>query len=345
MGGSGNEAGAGQAGSFSGSAGAAGSGGENGPCTGPLPPVSDQVIGWASVSGDGVTTTTGGLGGATVTPKTPQELANYAKSSEPLIIRIESSMDIGTLDVLSNKTLLGVGPNVVLRGGIRVRPLKSSDPHVSNVIIRNLNIDASSSSTDNGGDGIHIERAHHVWVDHCEVWDAPDGNTDITHGANWITISWTRYRYTSSAPKPDHRFSNLIGHSENAGDTNRGRLKVTLHHVHWADGVEQRMPRVRFGEVHVFNSYIASHGAKAGVAAGTEAKLLVENNLFEGVKDPHFFHEGSTTAQIAASGNLYVDVTGKKDVGQGPSFKPPYAYTLDPAESVACNVGRGAGPR
>jgi pectate lyase len=284
-------------------------------------------------------------GGDGLAAATPEQLSSYAKSSDPLIIRIESSMDIGTLDVLSNKTLLGVGPDVTLRGGIRIRPLKSSDPQVSNVVIRNLNIDAATSPQNDGGDGIHIERAHHVWIDHCEVWDAPDGNTDITHGANFITVSWTRYRYTAAAPKPDHRFSNLIGHSENAGETDRGRLKVTYHHVHWAEGVEQRMPRVRFGEVHVFNNYIAATGALAAVAAGTEAKLLVENNHFEGVKDPHFFHEGSTTAQIAASGNIYVNVTGKKDVGQGPSFSPPYAYTLDPAERVACDVSLGAGPR
>jgi pectate lyase len=341
----------GSGGSTPGSGGGAGSsnGGSGGgiplPCTGTAPAVSDQVIGWAAVSGDGVETTTGGLGGETVTATSPEELASYAASSAPLIIRIESSMDIGTLDVVSNKTLLGIGPDVTLRGGIRVRPLKSDDPIVSNVVIRNLHVDAATSVPDDGGDGIHIERAHHVWVDHCEIWDAPDGNTDVTHGSNWVTVSWTRYRYTAAAPNQDHRFSNLIGHSEDTADTDAGRLKVTYHHVHWAENVEQRMPRVRFGEVHVFNNYIAAIGAQAAVAAGTEAKLLVENNHFEGVKDPHFFHEGSTTAEIAATGNIYVNVTGKKDVGQGPAFTAPYQYALDPAEQIACDVSLGAGPR
>ncbi len=347
----GTPASGGSGGSSAGTGGGAGAsnGGSGGgiplPCTGTAPAVSDEVIGWAAVSGDGVETTTGGLGGETVTATSAEELASYAASSAPLIIRIESSLTIGTLDVVSNKTLLGIGPDVTLRGGVRVRPLKSDAPIVSNVVIRNLHIDAATSAPDDGGDGIHIERAHHVWIDHCEIWDAPDGNTDVTHGSNWITVSWTRFRYTAAAPNQDHRFSNLIGHSENSGDTDRGRLKVTYHHVHWAENVEQRMPRVRFGDVHVFNNYIAAIGAQAAVAAGTEAKLLVENNHFEGVKDPHFFHEGSATAQIAATGNIYVNVTGKKDVGQGPSFTPPYEYTLDPAEQVACDVGLGAGPR
>jgi pectate lyase len=307
--------------------------------------VIDQPVGWAAVAGDGVETTNGGVGGEEVTAGSAEMLRTYAASAEPLVIRIEKSLEVGTLDVVSNKTLIGVGANVTLSGGIRVRPLKSSDAIVSNVVIRNLRIDAASSLPDDGGDGIHIERAHHVWIDHCEVFDASDGNTDVTHGSNWVTVSWTKYYYTAAAPKPDHRFSNLIGHSENSADTDRGRLKVTYHHNFWSEGVEQRMPRVRFGQVHVFNNYVNAPGAIATVAAGTEAQLLVENNHFEAVNDPHFFHEGSATAQIAAAGNAYVATTGKRDIGQGSSFDAPYPYTLDPVADVPCQVVLGAGPR
>lgn len=339
------------AGAASGGAGSSGGGpvgmAGRGPlvCEGELPPVVDTPAGWAAVPGEGVETTTGGLGGDEVTASSREELAAYAASPEPLVIRVAQSIDIGTLDVVSNKTLVGTSAEVTLRGGLRIRPLKSDEPPVSNVIVRNLRIDAATSSPDDGGDGIHIERAHHVWIDHCEVFDASDGNTDVTHGSNWVTVSWTRYRYTGAAPKQDHRFSNLIGHSENTGETDRGRLKVTYHHVFWGEGVEQRMPRVRFGQVHVYNNYINAPGAIAAVAAGTEAQLLVEANHFESVNDAHFFHEGSTTAQIAASGNAYVDTTGKRDVGQGSSFQPPYDYVLDDVARVPCDVSLGAGPR
>lgn len=309
------------------------------------PPVVDQPIGWAAVAGDGVETTKGGLGGQEVTATSSEQLAMYAQSAEPLIIRIPSSLNVGTLNIVSNKSLIGVGKDVTLQGGLRVRPLEAGDPLVSNVVIRNLRIDAASSNPEDSGDGIHIERAHHVWVDHCEVFDASDGNLDVSHGSNWITVSWTKFHYTANAPKQDHRFSNLIGHSENTGSTDRGRLKVTYHHIFWSRGVEQRMPRVRFGQVHVFNNYINAPGAIAAVAAGTEAQLLVENNHFEAVNDPHFFHEGSKTAQIVANGNAYVATTGKKDVGQGTAFAAPYPYTLDPVEQVPCDVSLGAGPR
>lgn len=314
-------------------------------CAGSAPDVLNVPIGWAALPGDGVETTNGGLGGEEVTAASAEELKAYAASPEPLIIHIASSLEVGTLDVVSNKTLLGDNANVTLSGGIRIRPLKSSDPIVSNVVIRNLRIDAASSVPEDSGDGIHIERAHHVWIDHCEVFDAADGNTDVTHGSSWVTVSWTKYHYTAAAPKQDHRFSNLIGHSENSADTDRDRLKVTYHHDFWSEGVEQRMPRVRFGQVHVFNNYVNAPGAIATVAAGTEAQLLVENNHFEGVNDAHFFHEGSPSAQIAASGNAYVNTTGKRDVGQGSSFSAPYPYTLDPVADVPCEVVLGVGPR
>jgi pectate lyase len=96
-------------------------------CEGDLPPVVDTPAGWAAVPGDGVETTTGGLGGDEVTASSREELAAYAASPEPLVIRVEQSIDIGTLDVVSNKTLLGASADVTLRGGLRIRPLKSDD--------------------------------------------------------------------------------------------------------------------------------------------------------------------------------------------------------------------------
>jgi pectate lyase len=37
--------------------------------------------------------------------------------------------------------------------------------------------------------------------------------------------------------------------SSNTTELDRGKLKVTFHHNWWADGVIERMPRVRFGDV------------------------------------------------------------------------------------------------
>lgn len=243
----------------------------------------------------------------------------------------------------SNKTLLGMGPGATLLGRLQVRG-KSIDAPIQNVILQNLKINARSTTDD----GIQIHFAHHVWVDHVEVWDALDGNLDVVHGSDLVTISWCKFHYTSDAPDPAHRFSNLVGHGDNNAGEDTGRLRVTYHHNGWADGVTERMPRVRFGEAHLFNNYYSATGNNYAIGGGLKARLRVENNTFDGVKDPHIFYDGEPTAQIVASGNTYVGMsaTTRKETGQGSSFSPPYTVTLDTADATLKDVVmRCAGPR
>jgi pectate lyase len=49
--------------------------------------------------------------------------------------------------------------------------------------------------------------------------------------------------------------------------------------------------------------------------------------------------------QIAAKGDAYFAVAGKRDIGQGAAFTPPYTYQLDPVEGIPCAVTQRAGPR
>ena len=60
-----------------------------------------------------------------------------------------------------------------------------------------------------------------VWLDHLDVLDGEDGNADITKKSDFVTISWTKFRYTdksypSGTSGKSHRFSNLLGGSDNA---------------------------------------------------------------------------------------------------------------------------------
>jgi pectate lyase len=73
---------------------------------------------------------------------------------------------------------------------------------------------------------------------------------------------------------------------------------------------------------------------------------VVENNYFDNVKDPHVFYDMEATAQIAASGNVYMGMsaTTTQDTGQGNAFDPPYAYDLADANSVKAVVMANAGP-
>jgi pectate lyase len=305
----------------------------------------DRLVGWASVAGDGVGTTTGGGSAAPVRPTNSAELVAYARDAAPRVIELTRDFDVSALTLASNKTLIGVGPNVTLNGGLRIRA--SGGGRVSNVIVKNLRINGGASKVD--GDTIQLFNADHVWLDHLEIYDGADGNLDIVHGSNWITISWSRFRYTASAPDAAHRFSTLIGHADDNEAEDFGRMNVSLHHNHWADGVIERMPRVRFGKVHSFNDYFAASGNNYCIRAGRGSQLLIENNYFEGVNSPHEFNDAADepTAHITQRGSVYVDSTGERAENGGgtPFTMAPYPVVLDPAEDVPARVRACAGPR
>lgn len=338
----GQSAGAGGSGGSGGEGGSSGTGGSN---AGACP--SSSLIGWAAASGHGVETTTGGGNATPVTVTTAAELQQYAIDPQPQVIQFTGEISIPELEFASNKTLIGLDPSATLKGGIRIRG-KSKDPAqmISNVILRNFTLNAATGEND--GDGVQIHYAHHVWADHLDIYDGTDGNLDVVHGSDFVTVSWTKFHYTDNAPDPSHRFSNLIGHSDNNAAEDTGRLHITYHHDWWADKVTERMPRIRFGEIHIFNNYYSAAGNNYSIGAGLQAKARVENNYFDGVNDPHIFYDGEPTAQIVASGNTYIGLsdTSAKQTGQGASFTPTYMYKLDTADGGLKDVVKQcAGPR
>jgi pectate lyase len=300
----------------------------NGTCT----QVSSGVIGWAATAGYGRATTTGGQGGSTVDVNSASALTSAASSSATQIIRISGTISVAELSVNSNKTLIGVGPNATINGGISISGKQ-------NIIIQNLRINGRSSGAD--GDGIHIQNSHHVWVDHCDIWDSPDGNLDINDSSDNITVSWTRFYYSSNPPASDHRYSNLIGSGDDV-TSDAGKLNVTFHHNWWAERVHERMPRVRFGKVHVFNNYFSSAGNNYCVRGGYQSNIRIENNYFEDVSNPHEI-DGSG-AVMTAAGNTYDGTSGSKDTS-GTAFTPPYTYQLQAASGIPAAVKAGYGPR
>jgi pectate lyase len=341
-------------GGSSGGTGGAASGGTGGTGTGGtgggVNTCPTALVGWATVSGDGVSSTTGGGNATPVRPTTVEQLLNYASDSTPRVIEISGTFNVPRLQINSNKTLIGIGNNATINGGLRIRGYAHSP--VSNVIIRNLRVNGATTAVDN--DSVQLYFAHHVWIDHCEIWDGPAGNLDMTHAINWVTVSWTKFRYTTSYQRPsgesgDHRFSSLLGHSDNNASEDTGRIKVTFHHNWWAERVIERMPRVRFGQVHVFNNYFSSQNNNYCVRAGRNAALLVEGNYFDRVNSPHEFNNATDqgTAHITARNNAYQNTTGARATGGGgPAFASvPYSATIEPASGIPSVVQACAGPR
>lgn len=302
------------------------------------------LIGWATQPAFGTATTIGGAAGAVVNADTPAELVYLAGRPEPLVIRVCGTLRVPQLRVSSHKTLLGVGPNATVEGGILVG---GEDGYVRNVVLKNLRVNAATSTA--SGEAVRLERAHHVWIDHSELFDSlGDGALDIVNGSDRITVSWTKFHFTSDTPDSEHRFGTRIGdHNQDpllaqAQDT--GHLNVTLHHNWWADDVRQRAPRVSYGKVHVFNSYY-SLGVRSqdySIWAATEASVRLENNYFAQTANPHELK--TPESLLEALGNVYDGTTGLQQT-TATSFTPPYAYTLDPALGVPQQVMQGAGPR
>lgn len=303
--------------------------------TGGAPGALPGLVGWAAVPDCGPLGTVGGEGGPVVVPATVAELREAAAADGPAVIELSGRYEVGTelLDITSDKTLIGVDA-AELVGAVRVRD-------ANNVVFRNIRIDGGPTADTT--DALEVTGASCVWIDHCEILDGADGNLDIVRGSDLITVSWTQFHYV--AKTDDHRFSSLCGNTDT--DTPE-RLNVTFHHNWWGEGVLAQMPRVRHGKVHIFNNYYSATGNEYCIGAGYMARLLVENNVFDGVTDPIRFQadedpdSGGHTAEIVEQGNDFTTASGET-VSAGAAFTPPYAYSLQSALAARESVLAGAG--
>lgn len=301
--------------------------------------------GWA-------TGTTGGAGGTVDTATTVAEFTALLKKTAPYIIYVQGTME-GTFYLKTgNKSILGL-PGAEILGSLTIEGA-SADSIVRNVIVRNLVVhpattctgDSGAGSCETFGDNFTLKYVRKVWLDHLTVHDGLDGNLDITHGCDSITLSWIKQYYTRTGIA--HQFANLIGHSDKNGVEDSLRLRITWHHSWWGDGIRERMPRVRFGRVHLYNDLFTSSAANYCIRVAYAADVLAEGNVFKGTKDPVDFYTSKAiypAGVITMRKNLYPNTTGDT-ASSGASFTPPYPYFLDNTatlESLVSDASSGAG--
>lgn len=275
------------------------------------------MTGWATINN-----TTGGLGYDTVTVDNVSALKSFAENGNKVIF-VKPGTYLGPINVGSNVTIYGY------QGAIIKQPSTGSAMKLSeskNVIIRNLEFQGVGALDEDDEDCLQINKnSTNVWIDHVYIYDGHDGNLDITNGSNYITISWTKFAYTNISS--NHQFSNLIGNSDSK-TSDEGKLKVTFHHTWWSDGVKERMPRVRYGQVHLYNNLFDSKNSSTCIRAGIKADLRVENNVFIGVNKPIDLYENDFTA-VSANGNYFENTSGNTS-GSGNAFTP--GYTISPTD-------------
>lgn len=274
-----------------------------------------------------------------------------------------------TIRLKSNTTLIGDGANAgIVNGTILVSG-------ISQVIIRNLKIvnpcdvgpifdpnDGASGNWNSAYDGIGISASDHVWIDHNSFTDLPvtddfapiensrhkqchDGALDITNASDYVTVSYNVFG--------QHEKNNLVGSSDSA-TTDEGKLHVTFSNNVYRD-IASRAPRVRFGQVHVFNNYyvgsksapIYPHDYSIGV--GNAAKIISQNNVFEvtganGCADVVKNFATNLPGAFKDTGSVVNGAPlGACTVSNVLTWTPPYAFALRPLALVKANALAQAG--
>lgn len=299
---------------------------------------------------------TGGEGGRNVTVTTRTELFNALKASDKATIYIKGAIEVNSMIkvVAKNKTILGL-PGSYLYNNNRTQSgsgILYLSQESNNVIIRNVTFKSAGAYDVDGNDNLCIDKATYVWVDHCDFQDGVDGNFDCKNASDNIAVTWCRFRYLidpmegGSGGSADHRFSNLWGSSDDAtGD--RNHLKTTFQFCMW-ENCAGRMPRVRFGKVHLVNCYYNPKARAKAVQCGNESSFYIENCIFDGNQDPWYDYTSNSTFKVTETGSLFKDCTRPSDTGTGTAFTPSYTTAINaiPAanveEAIRGDYGAGA---
>lgn len=311
-----------------------------------------------------------------VAPSGPVEAARAASAAaQQLRVRIR---------VGSNTTIVGLGNKATIRGAwIDIRGTAGVANSRSNIIVRNLTFqdtydcfpqwsptDGSLGSWNALYDSISLRDTNNVWVDHNTfedrvtaddtqpnhfgvLYQVHDGLLDITNASDLVTVSWNRLR--------NHDKVMLIGSSDTAA-ADRGKLRVTLHH-NLFESVGQRVPRVRFGQVHLYNNYYDLRNApkyQYSWGVGVESAIYAEENFFLAPRTftPDRILQRFNGTALSASGTLLVgprvrnpvdpvsawNASNDPDLGPDAGWIPVLSYQLLPAWTTALTVPWFAGP-
>ncbi|MET0424996.1 MAG: polysaccharide lyase family 1 protein, partial [Actinoplanes sp.] len=281
------------------------------------------------------------------------------------------------VNVGSNTTIVGINGGRLEHGSLVLT-------NVANVIVRNLEVtdaadcfpawdptDGSAGNWNSLYDLVSLSGATNVWLDHNTFSDGNnhdrnqpvqfgrpyqvhDGATDFIRGSDLITVSYNDYY--------DHDKTMLIGSTDTPG-VDVGKLRVTIHHNRFGN-VLQRAPRVRFGQVDVYdNLFVATDEEyQYSLGAGVESSIYAENNYFRLSADVpaadiiHYWKGTRITAigtlvQVSSRAPQPVDLVAAYNAAYDPDLSPDAGWTptlrprLDPTALVPVIVAASAGIR
>ncbi|WP_410632353.1 polysaccharide lyase family 1 protein [Amycolatopsis sp. cmx-4-83] len=280
------------------------------------------------------------------------------------------------------QVVLDVGPNTTIIGDHATLHGLTLRVTGDNVILRNLGfadahdcfpqwdpLDGADGNWNSEYDNVDLVGATHVWVDHNDFGDGGndrqptyfgreyevhDGLLDIVNGSDLVTVSYNRLH--------DHDKTMLIGNTDKPTH-DVGKLRVTVHHNLFSE-IGQRAPRVRYGQVHVYDNLYAVRDAAAytySLGVGVESRIYAEDNFFRIPASVPLgalveYWKGTVlhaTGTLVATGTAWprpVDLLAEynaandPDLGSDVGWTPALVDRLDPAWQVPARVLTGAGP-
>ncbi len=278
-------------------------------------------------------------------------LSAHSKQSRPLVIRVIGTIDTNGFSSLDGDkmveskgtaglTVEGVGTDAGFYGwGMKIA-------HGSDAEVRNLHFDW------NFEDAIEIQDSARVWIHDNSFTvghqdnpkeadkDHGDGSCDAKR-SDYVTISYNHFNGTAKTC--------LLGSSKNSVED----AGLYSYHHNYFDNAEQRLPRIRWHNVHVYNNYYNHVGydletgnqAGYGIGATCKASIFAENNYFENTYRPMLTSDkvvnglsNNDGGVIKAYGNIYDNCTGMRDVDRFEAPSKDYQLT---AADYTCSLGGG----
>ena len=295
--------------------------------------------------------------------------------------RVRSAKNQGNqikINVGSNTTIIGINGARIERGSLQLSA-------VDNVIVRGVEFtdaadcfpawdptDGAAGNWNSLYDLVSLTfGATHVWIDHNTFSDGNnhdadqplyfgrpyqvhDGATDMIRGSDLITVSYNDYY--------DHDKTMLLGSTDTPG-VDVGKLRVTVHHNRFGN-VLQRVPRVRFGHVDVYNNlYVATDDEyQYSLGVGVDSSIYAENNYFRLSADVpaaniiHYWKGTRITAlgslvQVGSHPGRPVDLVAAYNAAYDPDLTPDAGWVptlrlrVDPTVAVPLLVSATVGAR
>ncbi|KAF2536511.1 hypothetical protein F2Q68_00022743 [Brassica cretica] len=253
----------------------------------------------------------------------PGTLRHAVIQKEPLWIIFKNDMSIRLsqeLLVNSDKTIDARGADVHIAHGAGI-----TMQFVRNVIIHGLHIHHISESnggmirdsvdhfgmrTRADGDGLSIYGSSNIWIDHVSMSKCQDGLIDAIVGSTAITISNSHFTH--------HNDVMLLGAQNNMNEADQ-KMQVTVAYNHFGKGLVQRMPRIRWGFVHVVNNDY-THWELYAIGGSQGPTILSHGNRF--IAPPHLPYYKEVTKRDYASEDEWKHWTwrSEKDIFMNGAF-------------------------